>query len=235
MLTEEVCVKDFCKIFGKGRNQKTACSNINFQAKSGEVTGIIGPNGAGKSTLLKAICGYFLPSSGSITKPERSVFIPEYPDFECENQNVYEYLFFHSLLSGIKKEAVLSLVKKALSDCDLLEVAASKLSVLSKGFRQRVEVARAIVCNPSLIVMDEFSSGLDPIQIVNMKKLIKGLSKSKVFILSTHNIDYALKLCHKIYILNRGQVVAQGTADEIIGISRQQNLEAAFVKLTEGR
>ena len=238
MLTDNsssaVVVSKFCKSYGRGKTYKNACLNIDFTAERGCITGLLGPNGAGKTTLLKAICKIHYPDSGSVCVPGKVAFVPENPESEDGNLTVCESLYFQSLISGKSEHDSLLLVKGLLKDFALKDAASAKIFLLSKGFRQRVNLARALAGEPDVIVMDEFSSGLDPVQIVSMKKLIKKTSENKIVILSTHNIDHALQLCKKLYIMHKGMIVCHGSEKEILQTCGENSFEEAFVKLTEG-
>lgn len=230
-------LENFCKEYEKNVR---ACSGVDFYAKQGEVTGLLGPNGAGKSTLLKAVCGVHYATSGQVkvygltdaVEIRRITgFVPEYPELD-PSLTVKEELYFNAELFGIKKDKQKALVEKAVDTCSLKDVFTVKISALSKGFRQRVSLAKALVIEPKVLVLDEFSGGLDPEQIVKIKKEILKLSKTSTVILSTHNIQETENLCSKIYIICEGKVSVSGSIKEILQKTGASSLEKAYLSLT---
>lgn len=226
--------------FTKKYASKTACDEIDFIAKENSITGLLGPNGAGKSTLLKTICGEIYPTSGSVSVCGLELpqdikkiigFVPETPELES-NLTVKETLLLEADLFSVK-DAVSS-IEKAVKLCDLEDVLSCKIRTLSKGYRQRVNLAKAICIEPKVLVLDEFSAGLDPKQTVHLRKGIKELSKSTTVIFSTHHIEEAISLCDVIYIMNHGKIVAEGTAESISTKQGCRNLEDAYLRLIEG-
>lgn len=235
----EIDIKNFSKFY-ENKNQKAACIKINFQAKLGDIVGILGPNGAGKSTLLKTICGIQYPSSGQINIFGKSqlhefrkicAYVPEVPELN-KNLTVKESLFFASNLTDFKTDAIKKNIKTAIEISELEEVLNKKISSLSKGFLQRTSLALAICKNPKVLILDEFSAGLDPLQNLKIQNQIKNLAKNKIIILSSHNLEESQKLCSKFYILKQGQIVSFGTLQEILSQSKSSSLEDAYIKLT---
>ncbi len=234
-------IKDFSKVYElKKRQMKIACSGVDFLAKAGEVTGLLGPNGAGKSTLIKAICGVHYGTSGSVSVAgfssiveirRRVGYVPETPELDG-SLTVKETLYQEAMLHGIKKEVSRKFISEAVRITELEDVLFQKVSTLSKGYAQRTSLAKALSFDPEVLVLDEFSGGLDPVQIVKMRKTIKRLSEKKVVIFSTHHIEEAEALCSKIYVMNGGKVAASGVIDEVIAFSGKKNLEEAFLKFT---
>lgn len=229
-------LKGFCKEYKKN---VAACSDIDFYAEQGCVTGLLGPNGAGKSTMLKAMCGVHYATRGSVTVcgftdavqiRQVTGFVPEYPELDA-SLSVKELLYLSASMYNVEKKVQKEVVESAVESCSLNEVFTNKISTLSKGFRQRVSLAKALSCNPKVLVLDEFSGGLDPEQIVKIKKMLMNLSKKKTVILSTHHIEEAESLCQRIYVINHGSVAACGTKEEIIAKANVSNLEKAYLKL----
>ncbi|MBR6154898.1 MAG: ABC transporter ATP-binding protein [Treponema sp.] len=240
-MQESVKIEAFTKIYGKNGNERKACDNVDFEAVSGSITGILGPNGAGKSTLLKAAGGIVYPTSGTVTvagftdlKDIRSVTgnVPEFPRLDGK-LTVKEALTQNIFLHGYDKKDLDRLLSAAIKAADLDDVLYQKISSLSKGYTQRVSFALAVSFDPKVLILDEFSGGLDPAQIVKIRRSIKKLAEKKIVILSTHLIQEAESLCDYIYVMNEGHVVARGTKEEIIRNSNCTSLEKAFLKLTE--
>lgn len=253
MLTEKsdspsVEIIDFSKSYGNTKKSTAACKNINVEFNAGSITGLLGPNGAGKTTLLKAICGVHYQDSGTVcvringnvfeNSPEDfrklTGFLPETPVLE-NRYSVIEILEDEALLFGMEKEESEKNIRNAIKLCSLEEVLSKKVSELSKGYRQRVSFAKVLVHNPKILILDEFSGGLDPSQIKQMREIIKTLSKDRAVILSTHHLEEASALCDRMYILSKGTIKACGTEKEIIAKTKKHNLEEAFISLTEER
>ena len=239
-MQESVKIESFTKIYGKKGNERKACDNVDFEAVSGSITGILGPNGAGKSTLLKAAGGIVYPTSGTVTvagftdlKDIRSVTgnVPEFPRLDGK-LTVKEALTQNIFLHGYNQKDLDRLLSVAIKAADLDDVLYQKISSLSKGYTQRVSFALAVSFDPKVLILDEFSGGLDPAQIVKIRRSIKKLAEKKIVILSTHLIQEAESLCDYIYVMNEGHVVARGTKEEIIRNSNCASLEKAFLKLT---
>lgn len=241
----------FSKTYGTGKNEKIACSDVNIKFTKGSITGLLGPNGAGKTTILKAICGIHYPSSGHVyfqeTKTDEKTcfsadddlsyirlntgYVPETPSLDV-HLTVIETLSQSALIHGLTKSKASEAVHNAIEYADLSEVLDKKVGTLSKGFMQRTNFARALSFDPSILVLDEFTDGLDPAQIVRMRKVILELSKTKAILLSTHHIEEALSLCSTLYILSKGHIVAQGKIKDILAITHTDTLENAFLQLT---
>lgn len=237
MLNESICVSSFTKIYSA--KTRPACDNLDFSADTGSVTGILGPNGAGKSTLLKALSGVHYPTSGfvsvfGLSEPAQirktAGFVPEVPQLD-RSLTVKETLFFEAALYGLEKEEAVRSVEKVTEECSLSDVFSKRISSLSKGYCQRVSLAKALCHNPRLLILDEFSGGLDPAQAASVRKTIAGYAKKNAVILSTHRIEEAERLCSKIYILSAGTVLASGTAAEISTSCGCSTLEEAYLKL----
>ena len=240
-ISKGIRVEGFTKIYGKGNSTCEACSAVDFEAVPGKVTGILGPNGAGKSTLLKAICGIHYGTSGTVEicglsdmMEIRHItgYVPESPKLE-KWMTVREAVFQEACLHSASNE-VDSLVENALKIAELFDVADKKISTLSKGYVQRTSLARALSFNPSVLVMDEYSGGLDPAQIVKIRKAIKKLSEKKTVVLSTHHIEDASAICDSIYIMNHGKIATHGSVEEILKMTGRKTLEQAFLFLTDG-
>lgn len=196
---------------------RTIISDLDLSLDRGEVLGLLGINGAGKSTTLRMISGMLAPSSGSVTlsgfdlyaNPERARrdigYLPEEPPLYGE-LSVEEYLRFCAQLHGIESAAINAAVEKAIERCELGDMRKRLTSLLSKGFRQRVGLAQAIVHEPALIVLDEPASGLDPIQALRLRALICTLSADHAVVLSTHVLSDVLACCDRVAILHHGRL-----------------------------
>ena len=228
------------KNFSKEYDSFKAVSNLSYTFEKGTITGILGPNGAGKTTILKALTGRHFASEGKVIfsetidaaqAPEKirnlTGFVEETASLPGE-YTVKEYITFVAELHGCNKAAVENVIKK----CSLEEYKNKKINSLSKGYKERVNFAQALVYNPEILILDEPASGLDPQQIVNMRALVKDLSKDHTIILSTHLMQEVDALCEKVLIINHGKLLAQGTKDEIVKNTVTKNLEEAFFKLT---
>lgn len=232
--------------FSKRFKDKIAVNDFSMICREGEITGILGLNGAGKTTILKAICGRHFATSGKvlvngIDASEETERIRNLTGFVMEQSNLPEELKVSEFLkmtyslhctSSSKNECeeALSNVKKTFS---LDSVWNEKIKNLSKGFKERVNFSQALVYNPPVLVLDEPASGLDPAQIMNMRKTVKFLKQNHTIILSTHLMQEVDALCDRIYILNKGKCAASGTAQEIIKNNNKNNLEEVFFELTK--
>ena len=238
MQKPSVSLVNLTKVYGK--NNLIACEKVNIEFQAGHIIGLLGPNGAGKSTVLNILCGKLLPSSGTVTVcgstdpcdiRSKTGFVSETPTLD-PNLTVKETLFFECKLYGLSQEKAKEQIVQVVKDLELESVLEKKVSVLSKGFAQRTSLARALCIDPQVLVLDEFSGGLDPAQIVSIRSVIKKLSQTKAVVFSTHHIDEALSLCDYIYIMNKGSIVSSGSAKEIVSKTNTQNLEQAFLLLT---
>lgn len=193
-----------------------------LQLHRGEVLGLLGVNGAGKSTTLRMIAGVLAPSAGSVRLdgedlyeyPElarrRIGYLPEVPPLHAE-LTAQEFLAFCARLRGLARGAVAAAVDRAVERCELGEVRRRTIGALSKGFRQRVGLAQAIVHEPELIVLDEPASGLDPVQALKLRQLVRGLGEQHAVVLSTHVLPDVSACCDRVAILHRGELRYTGT------------------------
>jgi ABC-2 type transport system ATP-binding protein len=217
-------VKNVSKRYGSFE----AVKDVSFSVGKDQVLGLLGPNGAGKTTIMKILTGYHFPSGGQVKIDGVSVeedplqvkqrigYLPEsnplYGDLNPE-----EYLNFAAsarLLSGEERQHA---VNAALAACGLEEVRTQRIESLSKGYKQRVGLAQAIIHDPPILILDEPTSGLDPNQIIEIRSLIRELGKRKTVILSTHILQEVEAVCSRVLILNEGRITAMGTPEEIAG------------------
>lgn len=220
-------VRDLTKNYG----DRTAIDRLNFSVAKGEVIGFLGPNGAGKSTTMKIITGYMAPTSGMVTVAGFDVFesplevkrrigyLPETPPVYMD-MYVQEYLKYVARLRGVPKANLNSMVDAALEKTNLQEVRGRLIHNLSKGFRQRVGLAQALVSDPEILILDEPTVGLDPKQVAEMRKLIHSLKGQHTIVLSTHILPEVQSNCERIIIINRGQIVAE---DSLAGLSKRMS------------
>ncbi len=214
MIRLENLVKDYGTV--------RAVDSINFEINEGEILGFLGPNGAGKSTTLKMITCYLTPSAGNISVENYNVaenseeiramigYLPETNPLYLE-MTVFDYLKYVGNMRGIKGKEFEKAFKKTIAKCGLKGVVAKPIHTLSKGYKQRVGLAQAIIHNPKILILDEPTSGLDPNQIVEIRELIKDLGKEKTVILSSHILQEVQALCDRIVIINKGKIVADGS------------------------
>ena len=214
-------------------NQK-AVNNISFSAKKGEIVGFLGPNGAGKSTTMKILTGYIQPTEGTVLVNNIDVisnsiatrksigYLPEHNPLYLE-MYVKEYLLFHADIHNIEKENITEVISKVGLDKE----AHKKINQLSKGYRQRVGLAAAILHNPDVLILDEPTTGLDPNQLVEIRSLIKELGKDKTVLLSTHIMQEVEAICDRVIIINNGEIVIDKKLSELKD-SNQQVIKIGF-------
>ena len=207
-----------------------ALKGISFSVQKGEVIGFLGPNGAGKSTTMKILTGYLLPSGGRASVAGHDVvedslavrrcigYLPESTPLYGE-MRVDEYLQFCADIRGIPRAKQASAIARAVELCGLQRVTGKNIVELSKGYKQRVGLAQAIVHEPAVLILDEPTSGLDPNQIVEVRKLIERLGQEHTVVLSTHYLQEVEKSCTRVIIVNQGEIVADGTQAELVGKS----------------
>ncbi|MBG29659.1 MAG: ABC transporter [Opitutae bacterium] len=225
MGTEEflIEVKDLTKTYGR----KKAIDRLSFNVQKGEVVGFLGPNGAGKSTTMRILCGLMPASSGEATVcgiplASHSREVKKYVGYMPENNplptelRVDEYLRFRGQLKGLEGSVLRRRVDEVLELCDLRRSAEQRIiGNLSKGYRQRVGIAEALVAEPRLVVMDEPTIGLDPHQVKIIRKLIERLRGEKTFFVSSHILSEVETSCDRVLIINHGRIVAEGSLNKL--------------------
>ncbi len=215
-------VKDLAKVYGA----KRAVDGISFDVPSGEVLGFLGPNGAGKSTTMKMLTCFIAPTAGDAlvggtSVLEHSVSVREMIGYLPESTPLYqdltplEYLQFASALRKMNAAKQESRLVEIVEVCGLQDVLSQPIGELSKGFKQRVGLAQAMIHDPPILILDEPTSGLDPNQIVEIRELIKEIGKEKTVILSTHILPEVQATCGRVIIINNGALVADGSPDEL--------------------
>ena len=234
-----ISVKDLTKRY---KTQK-AVDAISFEVESGEVVGFLGPNGAGKSTTMKILTGYVSPSSGNAEVCGLSVnlhpketkrkigYLPEHNPLYLD-MYVKEYLTYTAKLSGLKRN-IKSRVEEVIRKTGLEREKNKKLQALSKGYRQRVGLAQALIHEPEVLILDEPTSGLDPNQIVEIRNLIKEVGKSKTVLLSTHIMQEVEAMCDRVIIINRGKLVLNKPIEELRSTASSKKLVVRFKSKVE--
>src|SRR5450432_3067940 len=199
-----------------------AVDGISFQVEKGQIVGFLGPNGAGKTTTMRVLTCFMPPSSGTATvagfdvleQPmevkKRIGYLPETPPLYPEME-VVEYLEYVGRLKGVPKESLARRVDEVAQKCSVGDVRSKLIGKLSKGYRQRVGLAQAIIHNPEVLILDEPTSGLDPKQIIDARDLIRSLAGDHTIILSTHILSEIENSCDKVIIISRGKLVATDT------------------------
>jgi ABC-2 type transport system ATP-binding protein len=203
-----------------------AVNDISFSVKQGEIVGFLGPNGAGKSTTMKLITGFLKLESGDISIDGGSIkktsdvikknigYLPEHNPLYLD-MTVLDYLSYCGSLQKMSPLKIKSRTIEMIKVCGLNKEKHKFISELSKGYRQRVGIAQAMIHDPEILILDEPTTGLDPNQIIEIRKLIKSLGKEKTVILSTHILPEVEATCDRILIINNGQIVADGTAEDL--------------------
>ncbi len=216
----DILIEGLSKSYG---SQK-AVDNISFEVKTGEIVGFLGPNGAGKTTTMRMITQYLAPDSGQIMMGGKSTskynlrgsigYLPEQNPL-YDDMPVTDYLAFCGQLQGIPRNQLDQRVREMVVMCGLNEEKHKKIGELSKGYRQRVGLAQAMIHDPAILVLDEPTTGLDPNQRVEIRDLIKRLGVHKSVILSTHILPEVEATCDRILIINKGRIVANGTPESL--------------------
>ncbi|MBL7850206.1 MAG: ATP-binding cassette domain-containing protein [Cyclobacteriaceae bacterium] len=218
----EIQIENLSKNYGPQK----AVDRISFEVKPGEVLGFLGPNGAGKSTTMKMITGYLAIGDGDVRIGGKSVRdhgddLKRHIGYLPENNPLYldmpviDYLTFCGALQGMTPDAIRRRLREMIAVCGLNAEKHKKIGELSKGYRQRVGLAQAMIHDPEILVLDEPTTGLDPNQIVEIRNLIRELGKAKTVVLSTHILPEVEATCDRILIINQGRIVANGTADTL--------------------
>ncbi|MCL4115867.1 UNVERIFIED_CONTAM: hypothetical protein GTU68_035713 [Idotea baltica] len=191
-----------------------AVDDISFKVKTGEILGFLGPNGAGKTTTMKMITGYLDIDEGDVSMNAKIGYLPEHNPLYLD-MPVVDYLHFCASLQKVPASDIDSRTRKMVKLCGLDIEKHKKIGELSKGYRQRVGLAQAMIHDPEVLILDEPTTGLDPNQIVEIRDLIRHMGREKTVILSTHILPEVEATCDRILIINRGKIVADGTADTL--------------------
>ncbi len=232
-------VENLAKKYG----ELAALDGVSFEMQEGEVIGILGPNGAGKTTLLRILVMFLEPTSGKVEIDNLDLGNPLYQqDIKSkigylpenaplyEDMTVWEYLSFTGKMQGIKKNNLSEKILNVLEKCGLKDKQNTEISILSKGYRQRVGIAQALIHDPRIVILDEPTTGLDPNQRIEIRDLIKEIGKSKTVILSSHVLSEVQATCSRILIINKGKIVADDTPEKLENKNRSQSMINAEVE-----
>ncbi len=230
-----ILVENTTKLYGKQK----ALHQVNFEIPSGEIVGFLGPNGAGKSTMMKIITAYISKTEGKISvngfdvdkdplDVKRSVgYLPEHNPLYLDLY-IKEYLNFHADIHKVKQERIAEIIELV----GLTPEQHKKISQLSKGYRQRVGLAAALLHDPEVLILDEPTTGLDPNQLADIRNLIKEIGKSKTVLLSTHIMQEVEAMCDRVIIINKGEIVADKKLEDLLK-NQEQIIEVEFDLLVE--
>jgi ABC-2 type transport system ATP-binding protein len=220
----------------------TAVRDVSFTAAPGEILGFLGPNGAGKTTTLRVITGFLPATSGTVRVSGFDVFqqsaevrrrigyLPENPPLYSD-MTVVPYLRFAAKIHGLDRGGVGAAVERVIDTCGLGGVTSRLLGHLSKGYRQRVGLAQALIHEPEVLILDEPTNGLDPGQIRDMLAFIRSLGAKRTIVLSTHILSQVLTACHKVVIINEGRVVVEAPLGDL---TRDRSLEDVYTQAISG-
>jgi ABC-2 type transport system ATP-binding protein len=231
----DIVIEGMTKTYGIQK----AVDDISFKVKTGEVLGFLGPNGAGKTTTMKAITSFLVPDKGKIYIGNIPVhenplearkhigYLPESNPL-YEDMPVIDYLRFCAKIENVPDEKIDDKIRELIKTCGITSEKHKKIGELSKGYKQRVGLAQALIHDPEILILDEPTTGLDPNQIVEIRELIRNIGKEKTVILSSHILAEVEATCDRILIINRGKIVADGTVDDL----RKQSQGNEILKVT---
>ncbi len=234
-------IENLTKYYGELK----AVDSVSFDIQKGEILGLLGPNGAGKTTIYRILTGYLSPTSGSIKVKDFNIrdnlieikkligYLPVAAPIYQE-MLVFDYLNYIADIRGVNKEKKMAHLRDLADLCSLNEVMHFSINELSKGYRQRVGIAHALMGDPEILVLDEPTSGLDPNQIVETRDIIRRIGKEKTIVFSTHILSEAEATCDRIVIINRGKIVADNTVDDLRKSLKLESFEKIFQALTKG-
>ena len=231
----DIVIKNLTKLYGAQR----AVDNLSFEVKTGEILGFLGPNGAGKTTTMKTIAGYIKPTEGTIRVGRYNVetdadkvkqvigYLPEHNPLYSD-MYVVDYLRYMAQLQLLRADKINDRIYEMVNVCGLEGEKHKRISELSKGYRQRVGLAQALIHDPQVLILDEPTTGLDPNQIIEIRQLIRKIGHEKTIILSSHILAEVEATCDRILIINKGRIVADGTSDQL----RKASSGCECVKIT---
>jgi ABC-2 type transport system ATP-binding protein len=217
-----IVVDNLTKRFG----QHSAVQSVSFSVSEGETLGLLGPNGAGKTTVMRMMTGYLPPTEGRVVINDMDMFdqpneikkrigyMPEHPPLYHE-MTVREFLEFAGLLRGMEKASLRQSMERVAGMCGIADMLGRLIGNLSKGYRQRVGLAQALVHDPEILILDEPTVGLDPKQIIEIRELIRDLGRERTVVLSSHILYEVTSICQKVAIINEGKLLAYDTIDNL--------------------
>ena len=235
-----ISINNLTKYFGETR----AVDGISLEIPEGRILGILGPNGAGKTTTLRMMTGFLSPTSGSVVVNDIDAginplevkkligYLPESSPIYTD-MLVYDYLKFIADIRNISPSLILSRLQELADLCGIREVMHQGVSTLSKGYKQRVGLALALMDDPEILILDEPTSGLDPNQIAEIRTIIKEIGKKKTIIFSTHILSEAEATCDRVVIMNKGKLVADGTTEMLKGDKSDNNITRITLEHTD--
>ncbi len=235
-----ITVNNITKYFGNTQ----ALKGVSFEIKKGEIVGFLGRNGAGKTTLMRVLTSYLPANTGNVTIDGMDVakhsmairqkigYLPETPPLYAD-MTARNYLKFAAQLKDVPRKKIAAQVDKVLNECYLRNVAHKTIATLSKGYQQRVGIAQAIINDPQILILDEPTNGLDPVQIRRIRALIKNLEKERTIIISTHILSEIEQIARRVLIIKDGLIVADDTMDALLSDEEggQHTLEEVFLEL----
>lgn len=209
-------------------NRQIAVDRVNFSVNKKEIVALLGPNGAGKTTLMRLLTGFYKSDDGKITWQKKTKYVGYLPESNplYPFLTAFQYLRLIADLKGIAKHKTTPSIDKVIDSCQIRSVHGQSIGTLSKGYRQRVGLAAALLGDPDFLILDEPTSGLDPKQIIDFRKLIRKHTKDRSIIVSTHILSEAKMISNRIMIINKGKIVLDEKTSKI------KNLETKFLKLT---
>jgi ABC-2 type transport system ATP-binding protein len=238
-----ITTKNVTKHFGSFQ----ALKDVSFEISKGDIVGFLGQNGAGKTTLMRILTSYFPASSGtvmidgddiarnSLVIRQKIGYLPETPPL-YSNMTVKDYLKFAAEIKDVPVNQRLRQLDKVLEECQIDDVKNKTIGVLSKGYKQRVGIAQAIIHEPKLLILDEPTSGLDPIQILQVRNLIKNLRNERTVLISTHILSEIEQIAHRVLIIKSGRIIVDESLETLLKTpddaqGAQPTLEEVFIKL----
>lgn len=231
----EVVVENLSKSFGAQK----AVDSVSFSVKKGEILGLLGPNGAGKTTIMKIVTCFLFPDQGNVSIGKYSIhkhayklrqvigYLPEHNPLYDE-MNVIDFLIFIANIHNVPRYKITSRVLDMLRMCGLEHEKHKNIQELSKGYKQRVGLAQALIHDPEVVILDEPTTGLDPNQIADIREVIKNTGKEKTIILSSHSLAEIEATCDRVLILNKGKIVADGTTAELRKSDKEKILKLSI-------
>ena len=237
-----IAIQSLTKYYG----DLCAVDHVNFEIHKGEVLALLGPNGAGKTTLYRILTGYLLPTSGDIQVKDFKIsehgteikkligYLPEAAPIYHE-MLVYDYLDFVADVRGVEKNRKIPHIRELADLCSLSDVMHKTINELSKGYRQRVGIAHALMGDPEILVLDEPTSGLDPNQIVETRDILRRIGKEKTIVFSTHILSEAEATCDRVVIIDQGKIVADDSVEGLKKEHKESSFEVIFRRLTKGQ